>query len=126
MKSRLALLIGALALITPVFAAEKAAAPADQPEISVIATVDEHGVPLDVEIERIPSSVSALAVRHYVKKNLVAVGASDGDRIRMQFNAAPVIQQTWHAVKPVAEYPRTWFATNGPAGMPPRGMGRGF
>lgn len=126
MKSRLALLVGAFALITPVFAAEKAAAPADQPEISVIATVDEHGVPQDVEIERIPSSVSAFAVRHYVKKNLVAIGVSDGDRVRMQFNAAPVLQQTWQAVKPVTEYPRTRFATNGPAGQPPRGMGRGF
>lgn len=135
MKSRLTLLVGALALLTPVFAAEKAASPTNQPEISVIATVDAHGVPQQVDIERMPSSVSAFAVRHYVKKNLVALGASDGDLIRMQFNAAPVLQHTWHAVKPVTSYPRAGFPTDlprgmpphgGPAGMPPRGMGRSF
>jgi hypothetical protein len=125
MKSRLLLLLGAFALSTPVFAAEKASSTPAQPEISVVATVDEFGVPQQVEIERIPSSVSHFAVRHYVKKNLVAVGANAGERIRMQFDAAPVLKQTWEPAKPVMETPRA-VPLSGQAGMPPRGMGRGF
>lgn len=126
MKSRLALLTCALAFVPLVFAAEKTVSLAEEPEISVIATVDEQGVLQQVDIERMPSSVSAFAVLRYVKKNLVAVGASPGERIRIQFDATPVLQQRGLSVKPVTERQRTRFNANGPAGTPPRGMGRGF
>lgn len=114
MNLRSLLVLGALLLPLP---ALQATEKPTEPDIVVVMQVDAQGIPQRVDVEKTCSAVSTSMIRKFVKTKLQAVGAAQGDTIRVSLSAEQVLQDTWRHVDAIPHLPPLRFA-RGPVQEP--------